>query len=149
MSNDVPNVRSPGAVESLFNKLYGFFVGLGLGFSYNYLLQVQGRRSGRLYSTPVNVLVLDGKRLLVAPRGYTQWVRNAVATGSVVLKKGRRSEEFGLRPIPDEEKPEILRAYLDSYKTTVQRYFPIPAGSPAEHFRTLADRYPVFELMPR
>jgi len=93
--------------------------------------------------------VLDGKRFLVAPRGNTQWVRNAVATGTVFLKRGRRSDEFALRPVPDEQKPEILKAYLDSYKTTVQRYFPIPAGSPTENFRALAARYPVFELIPK
>jgi hypothetical protein len=75
-------------------------------------------------------------------------VRNAAATGKVTLKKGRRSEEFVLRPIPDEQKPEILKTYLDSYKTAVQRYFPIPAGSPAQDFRALAARYPVFELIP-
>ena len=149
MSSEVPNFKPPGAFDRLFNKLYGFLVGLGLGFSNNYLLQVRGRRSGRIYSTPVYVLVRDGKRLLVAPRGDTQWVRNAVAAGTVSLKRGRTSEEFALRPISDEQKPEILKAYLDSYNSTVQRFFPVPAGSPAEAFRSLAPRYPVFELMPR
>ncbi len=149
MNDKVPDFNQPSPVERFFNKFFGFLVGLGLGFSYNYLLQVRGRRSGRLYSTPVNVVVLDGKRFLVAPRGNTQWVRNAVATGTVFLKRGRRSDEFALRPVPDEQKPEILKAYLDSYKTTVQRYFPIPAGSPTENFRALAARYPVFELIPK
>ncbi len=149
MNDKVPDFNPPSPVERFFNKFFGFLVGLGLGFSYNYLLQVRGRRSGRLYSTPVNVVVLDGKRFLVAPRGNTQWVRNAVATGTVFLKRGRRSDEFALRPVTDEQKPEILKAYLDSYKTTVQRYFPIPAGSPTENFRALAARYPVFELIPK
>ena len=53
-------------------------------------------------------------------------MRNAQAVGEVSLKKGLRSEKFGLRAIPDEEKPEILKAYLDQFKTTVQRYFPVP-----------------------
>jgi len=76
-------------------------------------------------------------------------VRNAQAVGEVSLKKGLRSEKFGLRAIPDEEKPEILKAYLDHFKTTVQRYFPVPSGSPAAEFRPLASRYPVFELIPK
>ena len=59
--------------------------------------------SGRIYSTPVDVLDRDGKRYLVAPRGYTQWVRNAIASGAVSLKKGRRSEEFGIRLLSDDE----------------------------------------------
>jgi deazaflavin-dependent oxidoreductase (nitroreductase family) len=139
----------PTAFERLFNKLFGFVVGFGLGLPHNYLLQVRGRKSGRLYSTPVNVLSRDGRRFLVAGRGYTQWVRNAVASGTVSLKRGRRYEELRLRVVPDEEKPEILKAYLDRFKLTVQRYFPVPAGSPAETLRPLASRYPVFELIPK
>ena len=41
-------------------------------------------------------------------------------------------EKFRLRPLSKAEKPEILKAYLDSFKREVQRYFPVPAGSPAE-----------------
>ena len=137
----------PSAIERLFNKLFGLLVGWGLGLPHNYLLQVRGRKSGQLYSTPVNVLSRDGKRFLVAARGYTQWVRNAQASGTVFLKKGRRYEEARLRVVLDEDKPEILKAYLDSFTRTVQRYFPVPAGSAAEAFRPLAAHYPVFELV--
>jgi deazaflavin-dependent oxidoreductase (nitroreductase family) len=117
----------PTTLDRAFNKLFGLLVGLGLGLPHNYLLQVRGRKSGRVYSTPVDVLSRDGKRYLVAPRGYTQWVRNAVASGTVSLKKGRRSEQFSIRILSDDEKPEILKSYLDRYKLTVQRYFPVPA----------------------
>ncbi len=140
--------NQPATFARVFNKLFGFFVGLGLGLPHNYLLQVRGRKSGRVYATPVDVLNREGKRYLVAPRGYTQWVRNALASGTVSLKKGRRSEEFGIRILSDEEKPEILKAYLDRYKLTVQRYFPVPAGSGTEAFRPLTGNYPVFELLP-
>ena len=131
-----------------FNKFFGLLVGLGLGLPHNYLLQVRGRKSGRVYSTPVDVLSRDGKRYLVAPRGYTQWVRNAIASGTVSIKKGRRSEQFGVRILSEDEKPKILKSYLDRYKLTVQRYFPVPAGSPTEAFRPLTGWYPVFELIP-
>ena len=53
-----------------------------------------------------------------------------------------------MRAVPDVEKPEVLKAYLDRFKVTVQRYFPVPAGSPAEALAPLAPRYPVFELIP-
>jgi hypothetical protein len=48
--------------------------------------------------------------------------------------------------VSDDEKPEILKSYLDRYQLTVQRYFPVPARSPAETL--LTGRYPVFELIP-
>lgn len=138
----------PTALDRAINKLFGLLVGLGLGLPHNYLLQVRGRKSGRVYSTPVDLLSRNGKRYLVAPRGYTQWVRNASASSTLSLKKGRRSEEFAVRILSDDEKPEILKSYLDRYKLTVQRYFPVPAGSPIEAFRPLAGQYPVFELIP-
>jgi deazaflavin-dependent oxidoreductase (nitroreductase family) len=141
--------NQPTTVDRAINRLFGFLVGLGLGLRHNYLLQVRGRKSGRVYSTPVDVLSRDRRRYLVAPRGYTQWARNAIASGTVSLKKGRRSEIFGIRSLSDDEKPEILKSYLDRYKLTVQRYFPVPAGSPTEAFRPLTGEYPVFELIPQ
>jgi deazaflavin-dependent oxidoreductase (nitroreductase family) len=139
--------NQPATLARAFNKLFGFFVGLGLGLPHNYLLQVRGRESGRVYATPVDVLDREGKRYLVAPRGYMQWVRNALASGTVSLKKGRWSKEFSIRIVSDDEKPEILKAYLDRYKLTTQRYFPVPAGSATEAFRPLTGNYPVFELL--
>ena len=122
-------------------------MGWGLGLSHNDLLEAPGRKSGRMYSTPVNIVDLDSKRFLVAPRGETQWVRNARVSGQVWLKKGRLRQQFRLRPIANEDKPVILKTYLDRFKTTVQRYFQIPAGSALEAFRQIAAQYPVFELV--
>jgi deazaflavin-dependent oxidoreductase (nitroreductase family) len=131
----------------MFNRVFGFLVGLGVGFSYNYLLAVRGRKSGKLYSTPVNVLELSGKRYLVAPRGYTQWVRNAEATGEVTLKRGRYNSRYRVRPLEGEEKLGVLKAYLDRFKREVQRYFSVPAGSSSDAFARVADQYPAFELI--
>src|ERR1700684_2540616 len=137
----------PTAIERIFNRVYGSLVSLGLGFSYNYLLQVKGRKSGKIYSTPINLLELNGKRYLVAPRGRTQWVRNAEAAGEVTLKKGSGQRKFRLNRILDAEKPQILKAYLDTFKREVQTYFTIPAGSPQESFAASSGSYPVFELL--
>jgi len=51
--------------------------------------------------------------------------------------------------VSDDEKPEILKSYLDRYRLTVQRYFLVPAGSPAEAFLPFTRDYPVFELISR
>lgn len=148
MPSNAADFRAPSAGERLFNKLFGMFVGLGFGLRHNYLLQVRGRKSGKIYSTPIDLLQLEGRRYLVAPRGRTQWVRNAEASGEVGLKKGRTAHRFRLRPVPDAEKNVLLKAYLDRFATTVARYFPLPPGSPAEAFSEIAPRYPVFELIP-
>jgi deazaflavin-dependent oxidoreductase (nitroreductase family) len=142
-----PAFRQPSSIERLFNRAFGFLVGLGVGFPHNYLLQVRGRKSGKIYSTPIDLLELDGKRYLVAPRGRTQWVRNAEAAGEVTLKRGRRVEKFGLRPLSGPEHLDVLKAYLDRFKSEVQRYFPISAGSPPGAFASVANSYPAFELV--
>jgi deazaflavin-dependent oxidoreductase (nitroreductase family) len=133
--------------EKFANRVFGFLVGLGLGPQYIYLLQVRGRKTGRIYSSPVNLLEFEGRPYLVAPRGQTQWVRNAEATGEITLKKGKSRRSYRLRAIPDNGKAEILKLYLERYASAVQRFFPVPDGSDLEDFEQLAARYPVFELL--
>lgn len=147
MSTTLAEFRSPTAPERLFNRVFGFVVRVGLGRSYHYVLEVRGRKTGKIYSTPVNLLEINGKKFLVAPRGRAQWVRNAEAAGEITLKKGSSRQRFGLRALSDAEKPPILKEYLDRYKLEVQRYFPVAAGSPAEAFQEVAESYPVFELI--
>jgi deazaflavin-dependent oxidoreductase (nitroreductase family) len=144
----MPAFQKPSPAEAFFNRALGFLVGLGIGPNYVRLLQAPGRKSGRIYSTPVNLLEFRGKPVLVAPRGRTQWVRNAEAAGEITLKRGSARNRYRLRALPDGEKPAILKLYLEKYKSQVQRYFPVPAGSPAETFRDIAANYPVFELIP-
>lgn len=148
MSEGAAAFREPGTLERMFNKAFGVVVGLGLGPRDYYLLRVKGRKTGRVRATPVNVAELHGRRFLVAPRGRTQWVRNAEVAGEVTLAQGRRSRRVRLRAVPDADKPPVLRAYLDRFAFTVQRYFPVRAGSPASAFADVAERYPVFEMLP-
>lgn len=140
--------REPSPLDRVFNRAFGALVALGLCLPHNYLLQVRGRTTGRVHATPVNVLDMRERRFLVAGRGRTHWVRNAEVAGEVVLKRGSSSQRFRLRPVPGSEKPAILSAYLDRFRPTVQRYFPVRAGSTPEAFTAIVDRYPVFELLP-
>jgi deazaflavin-dependent oxidoreductase (nitroreductase family) len=143
----LPAFREPTGFEKFFNRTFGFLVGMGLGPAHIHILEVRGRKSGNVYRTPVDRLQLNGKQYLVAPRGRTQWVRNAEAAGEITLKRGSSRRTFRLRPIPDPEKPAILKAYLDQFRREVQRYFSVAAGSPAEDFAPIAANYPAFELL--
>jgi deazaflavin-dependent oxidoreductase (nitroreductase family) len=149
LTNVVPDFREPTVGERQLNRIFGALVRLGLGLKHNYLLQVRGRKSGRTYSMPVNVLDVGCRRYLIAPRGRTQWVRNAESAGEVVLRKGLFRQGYTLRPVDEEEKLKLLKLYLERFATTVQRYFPVQAGSPAEAFREMAKYYPAFELVSR
>jgi deazaflavin-dependent oxidoreductase (nitroreductase family) len=147
MSDGQRSFDPPTFIERLFNRGVGSLVRLGLGGGHMYLLEVRGRKSGRVYTTPVDLLTEAERRFLVAPRGKTQWVRNAQAAAEVTLRRGRHAESFRLRVLSDTEKPPILKAYLERFRGEVQRFFPVPAGSPLEAFTPLAPRYPVFELL--
>ena len=134
--------------EQFFNRAFGFLVGLGLSPSFNYLLEVKGRKSGKVYSTPVNLHEVNGKQYLVAPRGRTQWVHNAEVAGEITLKKIGHRRTYSLRALADAEKPEILKSYLMRYGSMVQRFFPVQPDAPLEAFAEIALGYPAFELIP-
>jgi deazaflavin-dependent oxidoreductase (nitroreductase family) len=140
--------QAPSPLEALFNRAFGFLVGMGIGPKFIYLMQVRGRKTGKIYSAPVNMMDLRGKLYLVAPRGRANWVRNAEAAGEVTLKRGSSRKRFALRAIPNEAKPEMLKEYLDRYQSAVKKFFPVAPGSPVEAFRGIAGNYPVFELVP-
>jgi deazaflavin-dependent oxidoreductase (nitroreductase family) len=141
--------QKPSAGAAFFNRVMGFLAGLGVGPTFIYLLQVKGRKTGKIFSTPVNLMEFGGKQILVAPRGQTQWVRNAQAAGEITLKRGSKQLRCGLRPIADSEKPPILKEYLDRYASAVRNFFPVSPGSPIESFQPIAPNYPVFELVAR
>ena len=143
----MPGFRPASALERVFNRVFGLLVGLGLGFKYNYLLRVRGRKSGKLYSTPIDLLEDGQQKFLVAPRGRTQWVRNAEAAGEITLKKGSSVQKFRLRSLEGKEHRKILKAYLYRFQCEVQRYFPVPVDSPVSTFEGLESSYPAFELI--
>jgi len=145
-SKPAPNVQPANLVERLFNRAFGWLIALGLAPANFYLLDVKGRKSGRTYSTPVDLLAYGGRDYLVAPRGRTQWVRNAEASATVTLRQKGSSRRYTVREIPPHERAPILKAYLDAYRAQVQRFFPVEAGSPVEAFEPLVERYPAFEL---
>lgn len=147
MANQSPAFDRPTIIERLFNRVIGALVGFGIGPAHMRVLEVNGRKTGRQYSLPVDLLSQDGRLYLVTPRGNTQWVRNAVASGTVVLRRGRHTERYRLRALTDAEKPAIIKAYLDCFRREVQRFFPLPAGAPVAAFVPLAARYPAFELL--
>jgi deazaflavin-dependent oxidoreductase (nitroreductase family) len=141
--------RRPNALERGLNRAIGALAGLGLAPAHIWVLEVRGRRSGRIRATPVDLLTEQGRLYLVAPRGETEWVRNAEASGEITLRRGRRRVAYRLRALTAAEKPAVLRAYLDRFRREVQRYFPVAAGSPPDAFVPLASQYPAFELLAR
>ena len=141
------NFQPESPLDRLFNRFMGRLLRLGIAPSYMRLLEVRGRKSGKLFTTPVNLLEFNGRLILVAARGETAWARNARAAGSITLRRGSNAQSLRVRELADADKPEVIKAFLDRFASQVQRFFDVPAGSPADAFRATASRTPVFELM--
>ncbi|MGH7814066.1 MAG: nitroreductase family deazaflavin-dependent oxidoreductase [Candidatus Binataceae bacterium] len=140
-------VKQLTPIERILNGLMGRAVRIGAAPRYMRLIEVPGRKTGKIYATPVNLLEFEGRRWLVAARGETAWVQNARAAGGVTLRRGSVTESIKLRELSAEEKPPVLKSYLDRYASQVQRFFEVPAGSRVEMLRASAARIPAFEVI--
>jgi deazaflavin-dependent oxidoreductase (nitroreductase family) len=118
---------------------------LGLTGPRTHLLTVPGRRTGRLWSTPVSIVAEKGERWLVAPYGPRNWVLNARAAGWVKLRRGRRSERLLVSELPPAEAVPVLRRYYELARVT-RPFFDVSLDSPEDEWLTEAHRHPVFRL---
>jgi len=137
-----------GRSMRVMNKTVGALAKAGISLLGTRLLSVRGRKSGEWRSTPVNLLTVDGRQYLVAPRGHTQWVRNLRVNPEGQLRVGRRVETFRAVELPDADKPRILRAYLKKWAWEVGAFFgdDVRADSPQERLLHVAPGFPVFRI---
>jgi deazaflavin-dependent oxidoreductase (nitroreductase family) len=140
--------QEPGwFTKHVFNRAVAGLTKLGVSVAGSRVLEVKGRKSGEWRRTPVNLLTHGGERYLVAPRGHTQWVRNLRASGRGRLVLGRRCEEFAATEVREEEKPDLLRAYLKKWKWEVGAFFGgVGPDAPEEELRRIAPDHPAFRI---
>lgn len=148
MPETARDFRKPAALERAFSRVLAALVRIGLVRGHFFVLEVRGRKTGRIFSLPVDPIEIEERRYLVCARGNSNWVRNARAAGEIALVRALRRRRFAVRELAAAERPPVLKAYFDLFATEVQRFFPVPKGSPVEAFNELAPRYPVFELQP-
>ncbi|MDQ1359248.1 MAG: hypothetical protein QOJ52_1591 [Acidimicrobiaceae bacterium] len=144
-----PHYAAPGwFTRNVFNRAVAGLTRLGVSVVGSRVLEVKGRTSGQPRRTPVNLLVLDGREYLVAPRGETQWVRNVRADGGrLALLLGRRREERVAHELGQAEAIPVLRAYLKRWKAEVGVFFDgVTADSPEDQLQQAATKHPVFAL---
>jgi deazaflavin-dependent oxidoreductase (nitroreductase family) len=133
--------------KNIINTFIMFATRLGLSMRGSRILAVPGRKSGTMHTTPVNLLEVEGKRYLVAPRGNTQWVRNVRAAGGGELRLGRKRERFRAVELIDNEKPALLRAYLKAWSMETARFFGnVKHDAPDEEIARIAPNHPVFRI---
>ena len=103
----------PNRVARIFNRFWAAVHTLGIAPNYLVTLEVPGRRSGRIISFPLVMVVVGGERYLVSMLGEeVNWVLSVKAAGgNATLRHGRR-EEVGLEEVAPDRRAPVLKAYL-------------------------------------
>lgn len=130
------------------NRVQGWYSGLGLPPSFQAVLEVRGRTSGRRRSNAVVIATVEGKRYLVSMLGrQSDWVRNVEAAhGDAVLRQGRR-QPVHLTLLEPEQRAPVLREYV-RIASSGRTHFPVAVGAPLSEFAAIAEQYPVYRIDP-
>src|SRR5215213_7356907 len=99
------------------------------------LLSVPGRKSGKLRTTPVSPLTVEGERYIIAGLEEADWVKNLRSAGWGILARGRDQERVNLVELPLKV-PHGVQFFRQLYGIS---------GAP-EEFEALASRCPVFRV---
>jgi deazaflavin-dependent oxidoreductase (nitroreductase family) len=102
-------------------------------------LSTRGRISGEWHRVPVNVLEVDGRRYILAPRGETHWARNLMAHPVAELRHRGTTERLQAIPVPEGAKQPLITTYLEKWRSPAWGQFQ-QLPNPSDH--------PVFRLEP-
>jgi hypothetical protein len=137
----------PNRAARAANTVIRLLAELGISIAGTRALRVRGRKTGKLRAVVINLLTVDGVDYVVAPRGSTQWVRNARAAGAVETGPRWRRRRRQITEVADDAKPELLRRYLARWYWQVKGYVAgLTPDSSDEELRAAAPSIPVFVL---
>jgi deazaflavin-dependent oxidoreductase (nitroreductase family) len=127
------------------NRLMKFLIRAGLVPKPAYILTVRGRKTGKLYSTPVSLVENDDGRWLVAPYSENNWVRNARAAGEATIARRGYKETLPATEVPVDERAPILKTYFDRERFA-RAYTDFTPETSLETYAEKASNHPVFKL---
>jgi len=130
------------------SRLNLLFLRLGFRIGTQHVLSLPGRKTGKIRSTPVSLVMLDGDRYIVSGESLS-WVKNARAAGWGELLRGGRRERVKLTEIPAHERGPILRAFWHQVRggrRFMAGLFGLPSDASADDFAAAAPRCPVFRI---
>jgi deazaflavin-dependent oxidoreductase (nitroreductase family) len=136
----------PSRFARLQNRVSAILFAIGLLPKRAAMLEIRGRRSGRVISFPVATADFQGERYLVSMLGgNVNWVHNLrAAEGRAVLRHGRR-ETVHLEQVDPSVSAPILRRYLE-VAPGARAHIPVDRKAPLQEFERIAPDYPVFRI---
>jgi F420H(2)-dependent quinone reductase len=138
----------PSRLARALNEITKWAAGAGLPPQRQQVLEVRGRRSGRLISFPIVVVDYGGERYLVSMLGArASWVANVRAAGGhATLRHGGR-EPIALDEVEVSERAPILKRYLE-LAPGARPHVAVPVDAPLTEFERVAKDHPVFRIRP-
>ncbi len=103
--------RAPRHV-TIFTPIARAVLAAGVPLGFNGLVTVRGRKSGLPRTTPVAIIEVSGRRLVWAPWGDVNWVRNLRAAGRATITVRRRKEEVRTIELDPAQRVEFFRDVL-------------------------------------
>ena len=110
-------------------------------------LTVVGRSSGEPHTVPVTPVTVAGRRYLVAPYGPVGWVQNLRAAGEATLERGSRRERIRVEELPPAAAAPVLKHYVQQIPI-VRPHVEAAPDADVTAFEAIADRHPVFAILP-
>ncbi|OGO26959.1 MAG: hypothetical protein A2W33_10005 [Chloroflexi bacterium RBG_16_52_11] len=139
--------QRPNWIAKILNRVWATMASSGIASVHLVTLEVIGRKSGRMVSFPLVMVIVDGQRYLVSMLGdNTQWVRNVRASGGKAILRSGGHEAVHLEEIPASQRAPILKAYLQ-IATGAQPHVPVHKDAALTEFEKIAAAFPVFRLV--
>jgi deazaflavin-dependent oxidoreductase (nitroreductase family) len=141
--------QRPNWIARILNRAWATLASSGVTSNYVETLEVIGRKSGRIFSLPVVIAIVDSQRYLVSMLGENvQWVLNVQAAGGkAVMHSGRRTA-IQLEEVPTDQRAPILQAYLKR-APGARPHMPVDKDAPLVEFEKIAADYPVFHIVTK
>lgn len=129
-------------------RLWARVIRLGLLPRRWVVLEVVGRRSGRIVRFPLGMADWQGQWYLVPMLGeQCNWVRNVRAAGGRATLRRRRAIPCRLVEVPAGQRAPIIKRYL-AKAPGGRPHIPVDQHAPIAEFEAIAPRYPVFRVGP-
>src|SRR3990172_490545 len=141
--------QRPNWIARSLNRATAAVASSGVASNYLVTLEVTGRKSGRIVSLPLVMVVVDGQRYLVSMLGdNVHWVHNVRAAGGrAVLRSGGR-EEIQLEEVPTDQRAPILRAYLQR-APGARPHVPVNKDAARAELRGAGAAFPFLGVAPK
>ncbi len=95
------------------------------------VVSFSGRRTGKVWRTPIGIVEMNGARYLCSPRGETAWSRSLRATGECSIKMGGVERRYRATEVSPAERSPIFAEYVQKFAQTRSAFEKLP--DPLDH----------------